>query len=685
MDRVKDLLSENRRIYNGLLLIIFIVILFLVAFYKLETSKLDLKIGDTAPTDIRASKDLVDDYTREKLKKEASDNVEAKYRMSPQIQMSMKNKIKNLLDTTRDIKAEEGLSVKSKAEKLDEFQNLGLSSEETYMLIRMDYKSLNTLENNLMDLINQVMGNGIKDSELEYEKESLAGIFETLDISEEEKQIGHTLLKETIAPNNFVDKVETQRLKDEAEEKVGEVIIKEEGIILNQGGIITEREIDLMKESGLLKEDNKIPIKMIIGIIILILLFMAIFLGYIYYFYKDMLFNNRLLVSIIVILLTIIISENIYLLSPYIMPIGMASLLISILINPKLGLLINMFISFFLGFILKLDTSLITMYIISGSIGALISIKQEQRYNIMLNGAIIGIVNLLALGSINLARGLEGIGSITTGVYLFLNGIIAAIITLGSLPLWENVFSILTPLKLLELSNPNQPLLKKFLLQAPGTYHHSILVGNLAESAAEKIYANPLLARVGAYYHDVGKTERPYYFKENQFGIENPHDKLQPMQSVKIITSHTTDGIKLGKEYKLPKEIIDIIEQHHGDTLVAYFYHKYKEENPDINISADEFRYKGKKPQTKEAAIIMLADSTEAAVRSIKELSSEKINKMVTKVVQGKLNDGQLDQCNITLKEIQLIIDAFTNVLTGIHHDRIEYPDTEEDVEVIKQ
>lgn len=344
----------------------------------------------------------------------------------------------------------------------------------------------------------------------------------------------------------------------------------------------------------------------------------------------------------------------------------------------------NIFVSFFLGFILKLDSSVITMYIISGSIGALASMKQDQRYNIMLSGSIIGIVNLLASGSINLARGLGGIESISTAVYIFLNGIISAVITLGSLPLWENVFLILTPLKLLELSNPNQPLLKKFLLEAPGTYHHSILVGNLAENAAETIAANPLIARVGAYYHDVGKMERPYYFGENQFGIGNPHDKLQAMQSVKIITSHTRDGIKIGKEYKLPKEIIDIIEEHHGNTMVAYFYYKYKEENPDIKIFADEFRYKGRKPQTKEAAIIMLADSTEAAVRSIKELTHDKIKDMVTKVVQGKLDDGQLNECDITLKEIQLVIDAFINVLTGIHHDRIEYPSMEKNLEESK-
>lgn len=682
MDWIKNLLRKNRKIYNGLLLVIFVAILFFIAFHKIETNKLDIKIGDTAPIDIRATKELVDDYTRENLKKEAADKVEEKYRISPSIQISMKNKIKNFLDTARDIKAEDNMSIKSKVEKLDNIQNLGLSSEEIATIIRMDYKSLNSLENNLMDLINQVMGNGIKDSELEYEKENLESVFKTLDISEDEKKIGHSLLNVTIAPNNFVDKIETQKMKEKAKEEIGEVMIEENGIIITQGSKITEREIDLLKESGLLKEDNKVPIKMIIGIIILVLLIMTILLGYIYCFNKEMLFNNRLLVSFIVILLTIVISDNIYLLSPYIMPIGMASMLISILINPKLGLLINMILSFFLGLILNLDLSIIIMYIISGSIGALIAMKQDQRYNIMLNGVIIGIVNLLALGSINLAKGLGGIDSVATGVYLFLNGIIAAVITLGSLPLWENVFGILTPLKLLELSNSNQPLLKKFLLEAPGTYHHSMLVGNLAENAAEEISANSLLVRAGAYYHDIGKMTRPFYFGENQFGIGNPHDKLQPLQSVKIITSHVTDGIKLGKEYKLPKEIIDIIEQHHGNTKVAYFYYKYKEDNPEIKISEDEFRYKGKKPQTKEAAIIMLADSTEAAVRSIKELTNEKIKDMVSKVVQGKLNDGQLDECDITLKEIQLIIDSFINVLTGIHHDRIEYPTIEKNLEV---
>lgn len=684
MDNKRFPIIKNRRLYNGLLLVIFTAILFFITIHKLETNKFDLKIGDTATTDIRATKDLEDIYTTEKLKTDAMNKIEPRYRIFPSVQITMKNTIKDFLDTTRDIKGQENISVNKKAQILLEKQNLGLSSKEIYYVLRMDYKSLNSFENNIMDLINQLMGNGIKETELEYEKANLEKTFESLDMKDEEKRLGLLLLDATMEANEFLDKIETQRRKDEAAEKIETVILKEDEIIAPQGTIIGERELELIRESGLLKEDNKIPIGVITGTVILILLGMSIIFGYIYLFNNEILYNNRLLILLIVVLLSIIICKEMYLISPYIMPVATAPLLISMLIEPKLGLLVNMFLSFFLGFMLKLDAGTIAMYMVSGSIASLIAIKQEQRYNILLNGFIIGVINILTLTAFRLAKGIGGIDSFTVAGYGLLNGLIAAILTLGSLPIWENAFSVLTTLKLLELSNPNQPLLKKLLLEAPGTYHHSILVGNLSEAAAEAIEANPLLARVASYYHDIGKTVRPYYFAENQFGMENPHNKLQPMQSTTIITSHTVDGIALGKEKKLPKEIIDIIEEHHGNTAVAYFYYKAKELDKDIALSIDEFRYKGKKPQTKEAAIVMLADSSEAAVRSMKELTKEKIEDMVRKVVQGKLKDGQLDQCDVTLKEIETIIHSFVNVLTGIYHDRIEYPNIEEKSEATK-
>lgn len=678
----KKLTIKDRRVYNGLLIMIFTAILFFITIHSLETNKLELKIGDIVLEDVRAVKDLEDEFTTKELKQDAMNRVEPKYRIYPSVQMTMKNTIKNFLDITRDIKAKENISINQKAKELEEQQAFNLTSKEISMILRMDYKSLNEFENNLMDLINHLMGNGIKESELEYEKKNLKNTFDSLNMDEDQKILGFKLIDSTINANEFLDKEETERKKNEARNNIEKVVLKEGEIIAAQGTRVTERELELIKESGLLKDDNHIPFSMIIGLFILILLGIVVISLYIYYFNMDILYSNKLLILLIIVIITIIISKSLYTISPYIMPVSATALLIAMLIDSKLALVVNFFLAFFLGFILKLDINTIIMYILGGSMGVLVNIRQEQRYNIFLNGIVVGLVNILSLASFGLARGVGIMDSLGMVGYGFISGIISAIITLGTLPIWENVFSVLTPLKLLELSNPNQPLLRKLLLEAPGTYHHSIMVGNLSEAAAEAILANPLIARVGSYYHDIGKTKRPYYFAENQFGMENPHDKLQPMQSAKIILSHTVDGITLAKEHKLPKEIIDIIDQHHGTTTVSYFYHKSKEMNKGIDIPIDEFRYKGRKPQTKEAAIVMMADSSEAAVRSIKDLTKEKIEDMVRKVVKSKIDDNQLDESNITFKEIEITINSFINVLTGIYHDRIEYPDMEKVEEV---
>lgn len=212
-------------------------------------------------------------------------------------------------------------------------------------------------------------------------------------------------------------------------------------------------------------------------------------------------------------------------------------------------------------------------------------------------------------------------------------------------------------------------------MEAPGTYHHSVLVGNLAEVAAEQVGGSPVLARVASYYHDIGKIKRPYFFKENQLGNDNPHDKINPNLSTLIITAHVKDGIELAEEYKIPKVIRDVIEQHHGTTLVKYFYITMKNsmENPE-EIKEEDFRYAGPKPESKEAAIIMLADSVEAAVRSISDPTKGKIEEMVNNIIKGRLNEGQLDNCDLTLKDIDKIRNSFVKILLGIYHQRIEYP-----------
>ncbi|MBQ9306954.1 MAG: HDIG domain-containing protein, partial [Clostridia bacterium] len=253
------------------------------------------------------------------------------------------------------------------------------------------------------------------------------------------------------------------------------------------------------------------------------------------------------------------------------------------------------------------------------------------------------------------------------------SGMLSGLLSIALQPVFEVIYNLATPAKLLELGNPNHPLLRRLLLEAPGTYHHSIIVANLAEAAAERIGANALLARTGAYFHDVGKLKRPAYFKENQQGI-NPLDQTDPYVSAAIVTTHTRDGLQLAQKYRLPPEIQDIIIQHHGDTPVMFFYHRACEQAGDREVDISDFRYDGTRPTTREAAIVMLADTVEAAVRSMKDPSPQEVMNFIQKLVRGKIDDGQLNNSPLTMKNIDEICEAFFTVLNGVFHERIEYP-----------
>lgn len=670
-------IRKKKTYINAIMLLLFTAILFFITIQKVETKKIDVKVGDTAPFEIRATKEIEDKVSTEKLKIQAAKNVEPRYRLSPSVQMTMKNNIKEFFEKVRKLQADETLTLSKKVEVLGEESRIHLSKNEYYIALRLSEDELNTFENTLYDLISQIMGVGIKEEDLEYEKTNVEKTFQTMDLNENERELGIALLTSTIQPNKFVDEEATRRRKEEEVAKVEPVIIKEHQVIVRKGDIIDSHTLDLIRESGLLKEKDGYDRRTVVGIVILILLLQIIIFGYIHLFNREILEGNMLLILIIIITTTILISEGTYNISPFIMPVSTAALLIAILMDIRLSLIVNMFIIFILSFMLKLDETIIAMYLVSGSVGAYMAIKQQQRYNILINGLLIGIANVLTIISFGLIKKLEIMDIIAKSGYGMLNGLFCAILTIGTLPIWENIFKIVTPLKLLELSNPNQVLLKRLLLEAPGTYHHSIIVGNLSERAAEAIGADPLLARVGAYYHDIGKLKRPYFFKENQLGMDNPHDKLKPNMSTLIITNHTKDGIALAKEHSIPEEIIDVIAQHHGDTTVSYFYHKALKEDGSKEVNIEDFRYPGPKPQTREAAIVMLADSTEAAVRSLKEPSKKNIEEMIRNIIRGKLQDGQLEECDLTLKDLNTIANAFSAIMMGIFHERIEYPNLE--------
>jgi putative nucleotidyltransferase with HDIG domain len=364
------------------------------------------------------------------------------------------------------------------------------------------------------------------------------------------------------------------------------------------------------------------------------------------------------------------------------MPLAVAGLLIAVLLDSRLAVLVVAVLGVLLGIMMDYQLRFALVGLAGGFAGIYSVSKLSQRSDLVMAGVYVSLANILAIFSIGLIQGVPyGVLLSSSFILGVANGILTSILTNGALPILESSFKLSSPVRLLEFSHPNNVLLKRLMTEAPGTYHHSIIVGNLAEAAADAVGGDSLLVRVGAYYHDIGKIKRPYFFIENQMIADSPHDKIGPSLSTLIITSHVKDGVELAKQEKLPQRILDIIEQHHGTGIVTYFYHKALENDRLENVSEEEFRYEGRKPQTREAAIVMLADSVEAALRSLQSRTPARIEGLVRKMIQNKLYDGQFDECDLTFQDLDIIANSFVRVLTGIIHKRVEYPDLTQELE----
>jgi len=325
------------------------------------------------------------------------------------------------------------------------------------------------------------------------------------------------------------------------------------------------------------------------------------------------------------------------------------------------------------------DIYLFAFYLLGGVAGIQGMSHITDRTSVLRAGLVVGLINVVAVLAIKMALGqftrIQDFYDLGLG---FVGGVLSGLLVSGLAPLLEPL-GYITDVKLIEIANLNHPLLKEMALRAPGTYHHSILVGNLVEAAAESIGANPLLARVGAYYHDIGKVgpkTRPSYFIENQGRGPNPHDRLEPSMSALIRVSHVKHGVEKGREHKLGKPIIDLIQQHHGSSLIKFFYNKAVERAGKNGqaVPEDKYHYPGPRPSTKEAALVMLADVVEAACRTLTDPTPARIQKRVHELIMGLFNEGQLEQSNLTLQDLHAITRSFVHSLQGILHSRIHYP-----------
>ena len=438
----------------------------------------------------------------------------------------------------------------------------------------------------------------------------------------------------------------------------------------------------MLRQLGLLNDDHY-DYSSYWGSLIAVLLSMTVFFITLLLLRREILSDVRQMAVVLLILcLCIGFAALAHLLpSIYIIPVALGAALGTVLIGYRIGMTLTLTLSLLFAAMTTgnnqssfYEVVLITTMTISEGMVTIWFLKgHPQRARVLISGLIASVISVIMIFGIKLltsAETLDTTGSIGWAVG---GGFLSGILAIALQPVFEILFRLATPTRLLELTNPNQPLMKRLMIEAPGTYHHSIIVANLAESAANRINANSYLARAGAYYHDIGKLKRPIYFKENQMG-SNPHEHTDPYVSAAILTSHTMDGMLMAQKEHIPPEIQQIILQHHGVTPVMYFYHKALQRSHGSQVDINEFRYSGPKPNTKEAAIVMLADTIEAAVRSMKTPTPKAIDQFIERLIRGKLEDDQLSDSPLSLRDIDEICKAFSDILKGVYHERIEYP-----------
>jgi len=689
-------LMKKRKFRRGSAAVLFFLLLSSLISIEYVPDKVSLQMGQVSRENVFAPKTVVyEDRAKTEMNRNmAADAIEKQFERREEVEAAVLKDIDTVIRSIGAIQQDSAPVPEDKSKRIA--VSVPFAMQEVYLkeLSLPDTKSLEILNKEISSEISRHMNSksGVTEENLNDVVEDINERIPGAKLSKAYTDLGRGLLRHYMRPNTFLNAEKTRLLQSAARESVSPVMvtIRKEERVIGAGDIVTAEHLQKLEALGLSR--GGMPWRAITGNALLVALLMVVVLFYLYQQNREIYKNAGVLYLLGIIVLVVLgVAKGILAIeltrSPqfgsllgYMVPIGAAGMLVAILIDSRLGVLIVSLISFLLA-LMTGGVNFGLVGLVGGITGVYSVSKLSQRGDLARAGfytSAATVTAIIIMGVINnTSPALVMSSALILGIT---NGILSSILTNGSLPYLENAFGITSSVRLLELSHPSSPLLKKLLIEAPGTYHHSILVGNLAESAAEMVGGDSLMVRVGAYYHDIGKIKRPYFFIENQLSSDNPHDKIAPSLSTLILTSHIRDGLDLAREFKLPQAIVNIVEQHHGSSLVTYFYHKARE-NGGSNINEDEFRYEGPKPQTKEAAIVMLADSVEAAVRSMQNRTHGRVEALVRKILRDKLLDGQLDECDLTFKDLEKIAESFLRVLGGIFHSRVEYPDLTKEME----
>jgi len=647
-------------------------------FYSYFPMNLKIKEGDIAPQDIIANRTIsyVDVAKTEMLREKMAESVSPIYLLDKSKESESLKNIDNFFNSIKSILSNN----KSVIEKRKEIAALlSGNAKLADSVLSESVGNIEELQKTLKGIMYKLMILGIRSDKISQSIDAGIEEINKTKFKKDEKALMIYVLQHTIQPNMIYDKDATEKAIEQAKKTVSPVTItitKGETIV-KKGDKITAEQIKILKSLGIIrtKEDWKVIISIIAFVIIFLLLsFLAIKKSVAVHSGNTIKKTTEFVIIVIVVYLLSMFLETI---SPYLVPIPLLTMLVFTFFDFSTALTITVAFSFLLSLSLDLKSPLIFGIVVSSIVVLFLMKKTSGMLTLIYSGIMGGFTfSLLTLFmGLSFKLPIKQIG--LNMLYGFTNFFGVSIIAIGMIFIMDHTFNEITILRLLELGNTSNPLLRELLLKAPGTYQHSMAVANLASAAAEEIGANALLARVGAYYHDIGKMMHPYFFTENQQAIPNIHNELSPNLSKTVIINHVKDGVRLAKKYRLPQEIIDFIATHHGTTVVSYFYYKSKEEGK----AADEndFRYPGPLPFSKETGIVMLADAVEASTHSIPTSDYSKFKEIVNSIVKNRVEDGQLDETNLTLKDLRDIKDSFIRTLISLYHTREKYPEENED------
>jgi hypothetical protein len=641
----------------------------------------DLSLGRASPVTILADVQttFVSELETQKARTQAANQVADVYDApDANIAREQVRRAARLIDFIDTVRADTYTSLPDKVDWVQAAPGVQVSREIVSRTIALDEPGYRQVVSETLYVIDTAMREEIRERDISTARDKISSRI-SLVLSAAQSELVHQWAQSFIVPNTRLNSAKTESARQLARDAVAPVYrtVEQGQAIVRAGEVITPETLEVLGELGYLRPQN--DSQEILAAFLYAALVIALGAMYLLRVALPLVREPRVLMILALLLLLTALGAKIIVpgrtVSPYLFPFAAAAMLGAALLSVNIGTGLALLVTLTVGYIARASMEL-TVFALVGSLVAVVGLQHRERLtSFLVTGGYVALANVAVVCIFRLLAREDDLTNLARLVLAaFGSGVLTGLIALGSQFLLGKAAGITTALELIDLSRPTHPLLQKILREAPGTYHHSLIISNLAEHAAQVIGADALLCRVGAYYHDVGKTLNPQFFVENQFDGVNPHNAIDPRTSAKILHEHVTEGAKLARKYRVSQRIIDFILQHHGTTLPLYFFEKAQAASPGVPLDENEFRYPGPKPQTRESALMMLADGVEATTRAERPTNAQEIRAIIDRIIDLRIREGQLDESAITLRDLEQIRIAFLQVLQGLYHPRVKYP-----------